>query len=201
MTNRITDVLQKLEKGKPLATQFAGASTAGQTQYSDDPRSTWGFDFLGQAPKTKEPKPCFDSYVVRLLTQLTTCQYNAAWHCLAHYESAQPDIRLVSEDSFWAIQVKQAESPWIYGEQSSATLTSCTIPYPYFQLWGTKAERIAVASHAAWTTVVPVETEHLQAAEVNLSDYFDPPSLEWNESDYKAAEAARKFSEDLYADH
>jgi hypothetical protein len=37
--------------------------------------------------------------------------------------------------------------------------------------------------------------------EVNLSDYFDPLSLEWDESDYKAAEAARNFSEELYADH
>lgn len=36
-----------------------------------------------------------------------------------------------------------------------------------------------------------------EPVEVNMADFLDPPSLEWTEADYRAAEAAREFGESV----
>lgn len=184
-TNRLTDVFEKLEQSQPLAVRLAGNSTAGQTSFSDDPRSTWGFNPLGQFQKPAGIKLCLSHYVARLVTLISECRY------LAVLGDAAKDANLSFVKGFSCDKAKE-EAAWSSLYDLEKIRTNCFISYSS-GLWAPQVEHISPIAAAV---------EHSEpVVAVNVSDFLDPPSFDWTKSDSRAADAARTFSEDVYADH
>jgi hypothetical protein len=184
-TNRLTDVFQKLEQGQPLAVRLAGNSTAGQAYFSDDPRSTWGFNLLGHPQKTAGSRSCFSNYVALLVTLISECKSLAVLGDVTKDVEASC-VRTISWD-------KINEEPfWCSSKKSEAILTSSIIRFSNV-LWGPQPEQTAIA---------PATAENIKPAiEEETPDHLEPATFGWTRSGFKARAAARLFSENLHGDY
>lgn len=176
---RISDLFWELEQGRPLAVRLAGETTAGQTCYSEEPYSTWGFNPLGHPPTAVNMRSCLGNYVATLVIQRV------------HHRHLGMQAVAAKEAVIGPWTACPGEKPQVsWSWHHAAGMHPIRAPH---ELWPCQEEHVS--------TTAPTQGQSEPVVSVDLADYLEPPSLEWDRSDSKAAEMARTFSEDLYADH
>jgi hypothetical protein len=180
-TNRLRDLFLKLEQGQPLAVRLAGNSTAGQACFSDDPRSTWGFNVLGHPQKPACSNAFFSNYVTLLVTQITGAYLNVFG--ISSKDAETSFMRIFSCENMKAVPSSK---------KSDATLTSCII-WPSDLPWRPQAERTSLVQ----TTVADIEP----TIQGEVPDHLEPATFGWTRSGFKARAAARLFSENVHGDY
>jgi len=184
-TNRLKDVIQKLEQGRPIALRLAGRSTAAQALFPDDPHSTWGFETLGYPHKHTGMGHRFNEILTLFVTLFSWCDGLDVPGNLA--KNSDRKVVWPSECD----NVKEGFSR-VSSHDPNAGETSHII-------------KLAVTTDAALThqaSGVPVKVEQEKpVVEVTTPDFLEPAIFTWTRSDFKAREAARIFSEGVYADH
>jgi hypothetical protein len=181
-TNRITDMYQKLEQSKPLAVRLARDSTAGPTLYSDDPRSTWGFNPFVSPQKPTGKKLCFGSFFSQVVTYIIE---HKGLDALTRI-NIEPEP--VGYKTYWYKKTR-ASPHWTSTSEDSDLLTRCII----YRLLAPQVEQVAIA---------PAATEKVEPAlSAEATDYLEPVTFGWTRRGFRARAAARQFSENVYGDH
>ncbi len=182
-TNRIADVCRKLEQSKPLADRLAKESTAELTLYSDEPRSTWGFNPFSPPKKATSTKYCSGSY----FSQVVTCIIGTKFLDVLTQLNKKP----APETCAQVLWYKNPEEyhHWFSDADASYTLTSGC----FHGLWAPQVEQAAVT---------PVVTEQPEpAVEAEADDHLEPVTFGWTRSGFAARAAARRFSENVHGDY
>ena len=183
-TNRLADVFQKLEQSQPLAVRLAGNSTAGQADFSDDPRSTWGFNLLGCLQKPRSPKlyVSFSTCTVWSATQTIECKHlNVLGWTLREAESYN-----------FATCLYDKTTPGTPLNLSEATPTSCVM-WVSGVLWGPQSAQVSVVPAISASVEPPLQAE--------IPAHLEPATFGWTKSGFKARAAAQEFSEKVHGDY
>ena len=212
--NRINWAM-KFDAGRPLSVQLEEISTDGSGRYFIEPNSTWGWDstsLLGTFFVNRSghihgrviPAVGSSMAVPLIIPGLVSHGTNFSSN------SDLTGFGLVDYGSDWA-----EAAQYLGGEFCASTIPTAswradieaaTVPADHSKspVCGHIKDEWKAGAAAFDEQVEAVETVSpaaIKQVEVNLSDYFDPLDLEWDQTDFKAAEAARAFGDAFHADH